>query len=93
MTANRTFAVPNSLILGAVGLSAVATAVLIAFPGNLLVWQVTSWTLALALLALLALVFASAYSLATNRAARTWPRIISFALGLSCLAVIAIGAL
>lgn len=78
MTANRTFVVKSSLIFGALALAAVATVALLAFPGNLLVWQIGSWTLAFALLALLGLVLASAYSLVTNRAARTWQRIVYF---------------
>jgi len=93
MTANRTFVVKSSLIFGALALAAVATVALLAFPGNLLAWQIGSWTLAFALLALLGLVLASAYSLVTNRAARTWQRIVSFSLGFACLAVIAAGSL
>jgi hypothetical protein len=93
MTANRTFVIPNSLIPGAIGVSAVALAVLVAFPGNLRVWQVASWVLIFALLALLAFMLVSAYSLATDPAARTWQRIASFSLGLACLVVIAIGSL
>lgn len=92
MTTNRTFAVPNLLILGAIGVSAAATAVLVAFPDDLSVWRIGAWTLAFALLALLGLVLASAYSLVTNRAARTWPRIVSFGIGLACLAGIAAGS-
>ena len=90
---DRKIVVPASLILAALGLSLAATGLLLAFPRHLFVWQVGSWTLALALLALLGLVLASAYSLATNRAARTWPRIVSFSLGFACLASIAIGSL
>jgi len=93
MTANRTFVVKSSLIFGAIGISAVSTMVLLAFPGNLLVWQIASWFLAFALLALLVLVLTSGYSLATNRAARTWQRIASFSVGFACLAVIAAGSL
>ena len=93
MTAIRKFVGLNSLILSAIGLSAIATTALIALPGNLVAWQIGSWTLAFALLTLLALVLASAYSLATNRASRSWRRIFCFLLGLSCLAVIAIGSL
>ena len=93
MTAIRKFVGLNSLILGAIGVSAIATAALIVLPGNLVAWQIGSWTLAFALLALLVLVLASAYSLATNRASRSWRRIVCFLLGLSCLAVIAIGSL
>jgi len=93
MTAIRQLLGLNSLILCAIGISAIATAALLAFPGNLVAWQIGSWTLVLALLALLVLVLASAYSLATNRAARSWRRIVCFLLGFSCLAVIAIGSL
>ena len=93
MAAIRKFVGLNSLILGAIAVSATATAVLVALPGNLIAWQIGSWTLALALLSLLALVLVSGYSLATNRASRSWRRIVSFLLGLSCLAVVAIGSL
>ena len=93
MTAIRTFAVPSSLILAAIGIAVGACAVLFAFSRNLLVWQIGSWTLVVALFALLVLVLASAYSLATNRTARTWQRIGSFLLGLACLGAVAIGSL
>lgn len=92
MTA-RTFLVPNAFLLGAMGVAFVATGVLIAFPGNLLVWQVSAWTLVAALLALLGLVVASGYALATSRVARTWQRIATFTTGLATLAVVAIGSL
>ncbi|WP_342316691.1 hypothetical protein [Lysobacter sp. FW306-1B-D06B] len=91
MTADRTFLLPNSLILGAIGVTVIATAGLVAFSGNLLVWQVASWTLAAALLALLGLVLACGYSLATNRIARTWQRMSCFAAGLAILMVLVIG--
>ena len=93
MAAVRKLVGLNSLILGAIGASAIATAALIAWPGNLVAWQVGSWTLAFALLSLLVLVLASAYSLATDRASRNWRRIVCFLLGFSCLAAIAIGSL
>jgi hypothetical protein len=93
MTPIRTYVGLNSLVLGAIGVSAIATVVLIALPGNLVAWQIGSWTLVFALLGLLALVLASAYSLVTNPASRSRRRIVCFLLGLSCLVVIAIGAL
>ncbi len=93
MTTKRKFATPSALILVAIGVAAIASGVLLSFPGNLRVWQIGSWTLAVALLALPALVLASAYSLATNRAARTWQRIGSFLLGLACLVAVAVGSL
>ena len=93
MTALRKFVSLNSLILGAIGVSAIAIAALVALPGNLVAWQIGSWTLVFALLALLALVLASAYSLATNRASRGWRQMLCFLLGLSCLSAIAIGSL
>jgi hypothetical protein len=93
MTVIKRFFGLNSLILGTIGISAIATATLIAFPGNLVAWQIGSWTLASALLVLAVLVLASAYSLATNPAARNWRWIVCFLLGSSCLAVIAIGSL
>jgi hypothetical protein len=43
-------------------------------------------------LLVLVLVLASAYSLATNHAARTWQRIGSFSLGLACLVAVAVGS-
>jgi len=93
MQANRKFAVPNSLILGAIGISAIAAAGLLAFPSNLLVWQLEAWTLAIALLALLALVPISAYSLVVDRTTRTWQRIVSVSLGLTILVAVAIASL
>ena len=91
MSASRNFVVPNPLILSAIGLAAIATAVLLTFP-DLLVWQVASWTLAGSILALLVLVLAAAYSLFANRSARTWPRILTLALGALCLLGIGIGS-
>lgn len=93
MMIKRIHAVSSSLILGAIGVAIAATAALSTFPGNLLVWQAVSWTLVVALLALLVLVPASAWSLATDRSARTWQRIASFSLGLFCLVVVAIGSI
>ena len=91
MAAARTFVVPAWLIPVAVGVAVLATAVLIAFPGNVLVWQAATWTLVGALLAVALLVLVSAWSLASNRAAKTWPRIASLLLGLACLVVLAVG--
>ena len=93
MAAKRTLMIKSSLIYVAIGLSVIATAILVAFPGKLIAWQIGSWTLVFALLALLILVLVSAYSLATDRAARTWQRILSFSLGLACLAALAVGSL
>lgn len=93
MAAIRKFVGLNSLIVGAIGISAIATAALIALPGNLVAWKIGSWTLVFALLALLALVLVSGYSLVTNRTARSWRRIVCFLLGFSCLVVFAIGSL
>lgn len=92
MTA-RTFMVPNAYLLGAMGVAFVATGVLIAFPGNLLVWHISTWTLVAALLALLGLVVASGYALATSRVARTWQRIATFTAGFAVLAAVGIGSL
>ncbi|HEY0502587.1 MAG TPA: hypothetical protein VGD42_03740 [Lysobacter sp.] len=92
MAPHRTLPVPGSLILGAIGVMVIASAVLMAFPGNLLVWQVGSWTLAAALLALVALVAVCGHALATRREARTWQRMTSFAAGLVVLAALVIGS-
>ena len=90
MTRQRTFVVPNSLLSGAIGVAAVAAGVLLGFPADP-VWQVASWALSLALLALVGLVPAAGWALARHPEARTWPRILSFALGLACLAFIGFG--
>jgi NhaP-type Na+/H+ or K+/H+ antiporter len=92
MAATRIFSVASPLILAAIGIAMGACAVLFASPHNLPVWQIGSWTPVIALFFLLVLVLASAYSLATNHAARTWQRIGSFLLGLACLAVVAVGS-
>ena len=91
MAVTRKHAVPNSSLLVAIGIVVVATASLIAFPGNLLAWQVAAWSLAVALAALLPLALLSGYSLIANPATRTWQRIATTALGFACLAVVAIG--
>jgi len=91
MTADRPWSVPNWLILGTIGVIVIAMAVLVVFPGSLLVWQIGAWSLVVALLALLGLVLLSGYSLATRRTARTWPRMASFAAGLLILVIVAIG--
>ena len=82
MTAIRKFVGLNSLMLGAIGVSTIATATSPVTP-----------PLVFSLLALLALVLASAYSLVTNPASRCWGQIVCFLLGFSCLTVIAIGSL
>jgi hypothetical protein len=92
MAATRAFPVAGSLILAAIGMAVAACAVLFAFPHNLLVWRIGSWTLVIALFSLLALVLTSAYSLATDRAARTWQRIGPFLLGFACLVAVAAGS-
>ena len=91
MTTVRRFTSTSSLILVAIGFSAIASAVLIAFPRDPL-WQIATWTLVAALVALLVLVPASAYVLSTNKAARTWPRVASFLIGLACLVAVAVGS-
>jgi hypothetical protein len=88
----RPFAVPNALVFGAAGIALAASAGLSAFPDNVQVWQTEAWLLVLALAALLVLVPASLWSLAVNRAARTWPRYASVALGVAILAVVGIGS-
>ena len=93
MTTARRFTSTSSLTLVAIGVSAIAVAVLIAFPADLLTWQIASWTLVAALVALLVLVPVSAYVLSTNKAARTWQRVASFLIGLACVAVVVVGAL
>lgn len=92
MTAFRKAFTLDALMLGAVGVSTVATAILVAFPGNRVAWQVGSWTLAVALATLSVLVLASGYSLAVDRTARNWRRAACFLLGLSCLALVALGS-
>lgn len=77
----------------AIGIGAIAVAVLLSFPADPVVWQLATWTLVAALVALLVLVPASGYALAKDRAARTWPRIVSFAVGLGCLVAVAIAAI
>jgi len=83
----------SPLILVAIGIAGAAVAVLFTFPGDPFTWQVASWTLVAALAALLALVVASGYILATNRSARTWQRVTSFLVGLACLLAVAFGSL
>ena len=91
MAVTRKLAVPNSLLLVAIGIAVAATVSLIAFPGSLLAWQIAAWSLAAALVVLLPLTLLSGYSLIANPATRTWPRIAATALGLACLAVVAVG--
>ena len=91
MTTVRRFTSTSSLILIAIGVSAIAVAVLLAFPGDPL-WQIATWTLVVALVALLVLVPASAYVLSTNKDARTWQRVASFLIGLACLVAVAVGS-
>ena len=92
MTSRRTAWI-SPLILAAVGLSAGATGLLVAYPRNPHVWQAGAWTLAAALAALLVLVPVSGYVLATRRIARTRWQIAAFATGLACLAMVAIGSI
>ncbi|MBO9716482.1 MAG: hypothetical protein J7507_06645 [Pseudoxanthomonas sp.] len=89
----RTFAVPSRLVFGAAGIALLASAGLSAFPDNVRVWQVEAWLLVAALATLLVLVPASLWSLAVNRAARTWPRYASVSLGTAILVVVGIGSL
>jgi uncharacterized membrane protein SirB2 len=79
----RRFASTNALILVA----------LFAFPADPRVWQAASWALVAALLALLALVVVSGVVLAMRPAARKWPRIALFLVGLACLLAVAAGSL
>jgi hypothetical protein len=89
----RRFASTNALILVALGVAAIALAVLFAFPADPRVWQAASWALVAALLALLALVVVSGVVLAMRPAARKWPRIALFLVGLACLLAVAAGSL
>lgn len=93
MAAFRKRVSANALILIAIGISAAAVSVLVVFPEDPLVWQIASWVLVAALIGLLALVLASGFVLATNRATRTWRRIVPFLIGTACLAAIAVGSL
>ena len=93
MTAIRKLVSTSSLTLAAIAVAVAALGVLVMFPSNLRAWQAASWTLVAALACVLALVLASGWILATNRAARTRLRIASFVAGLACLAVVAIGSL
>ena len=89
----RKFMSTSSLILIAIGISAVAVGVLFTFPENPLVWHAATWTLVVALAGLLGLVLALGYVLVTDRAARTWQSIVSFLLGFACLVAVAVGSL
>lgn len=93
MTAMRKFISTSSLTLVAVGISVAAVGFLFTFPQNPLIWQAAAWTLVVALIGLLALVFVSGYVLVTNRAARTGQKIASFLVGVVCLGVVAVGSL
>jgi len=93
MTTHRTSSITATLIAVAVGICVIATAALIAFPGNQSVWQTGAWTLAIGLAGLMALVPLMAYLLSTRRSARTKGQIASFTLGLACLAIVGIGSL
>ena len=81
------------LLLVAAAISAIAMGVLFTFPADPLVWQLATWTLVAALIALLVLVLLAGYVLATDRAARTWQRIASFLVGLACLTPVVAGLL
>lgn len=92
MKSRKLFSLPV-LIPAAIVIAAAATAVLFRFPESVAVWQAATWTLVAALVALLALVLASAYVLARKPAARTWPRVVACLLGLGCLVAVALAAL
>lgn len=92
MTARQSLST-TTLTLSAIVIAAAATAVLFRFPESVAVWHAATWTLVAALVALLALVLASAYVLACNPAARTWPRVVACLLGLGCLVAVALAAL
>jgi len=92
MTTNRMPSVASALIVGAVAACLAATTALIAFPGNQAVWQAGAWTLTGGLAGLLVLVPLSGYLLATRRTARTGRQIAALAVGIACLAIVAIGS-
>jgi len=73
--------------------SAAALSVLFAFPSSLLVWQICAWSLVFAALLLVVVLPVTAYSLARNPSARTWPRRIAFVLGVAYTAVLAFGSM
>jgi len=83
----------STLILVALGVSAIALAVLFTFPEEPAIWEAASWTFVAGLSALLVLVAVAGYVLTTNRAARTWQRFATFLIGLACLAAAAVGSL
>ena len=93
MTTHRTSSITGTLIAVAVGICVIATAALIAFPGNQAVWQTGAWTLAIGLAGLMALVPLMAYLLSARRIARTKRQVASFVMGLACLAIVGIGSL
>lgn len=84
----RRISVPTSFLATPLVVSAISVGVLIAYPGNLQVWKVGAWSLVVCLVLLIVLLPVTAYSLATNAAARTWPRVTAFGLGLAYLAVL-----
>lgn len=81
------------LPLGRGAVSAAAVGVLLTFPADPLVWNIASWTLVAALALLLVLVLVSGYVLATIKTARTTRRVVSFLVGLACLAALGAGSL
>jgi len=93
MATARSIHVPTTLLASPLAISIAAFAFLVAFPHNLVAWNIGAWTVvaATALLALL-LPFA-AWSLAKDAATRTWPRIVAFAAGALYLVVLGIGAI
>lgn len=69
---------PNNIttlfLVAPLAVPAVLIGALIAFPGNIVIWQVAAWSLALCALALIVVLPVTAYSLAANASARTWSR-------------------
>lgn len=89
----RPTVIPTTFLLAPLVISAASTGVLIAFPGNTVVWQIGAWSLASCLLVLIVALPVTAYSLATNASARTWPKAMALALGILYLAVLVAGAI
>jgi hypothetical protein len=83
----------TAVLVVPLAVSVLAVAALVSWPQSELVWRLGAWALVVAALVLLIGLPVTAYSLARDAGARTWPRSIAFATGTLYMSLLVFGAL
>ena len=89
----RLASIPTAFLLVPLAISVAAIGVLVTFPSREWIWDTATWTLLAAAAVLTIALPLTAYALAKNPAARTWPKWTAFVLATLYMATLAFNAI